>query len=35
MTEDSGVIDRELTMSRAMVESIAHEMRANDEVFYI
>ncbi|ELY52175.1 alpha-ketoacid dehydrogenase subunit beta [Natronococcus jeotgali] len=29
------VIDRELTMSRAMVEAIAHEMRADDEVFYM
>ncbi|GAB7011409.1 alpha-ketoacid dehydrogenase subunit beta [Halorubrum trueperi] len=28
-------IDRELTMSRAMVEAIAHEMEANDEVFYM
>ncbi|SDC17213.1 alpha-ketoacid dehydrogenase subunit beta [Natrinema hispanicum] len=27
--------DRSLTMSRAMVEAIAHEMRANDEVFYM
>src|SRR6056297_2570565 len=26
---------RSLTMSRAMVEAIAHEMRANDEVFYM
>jgi len=28
-------IDRELTMSRAMVEAIATEMRENDEVFYM
>jgi acetoin:2,6-dichlorophenolindophenol oxidoreductase subunit beta len=28
-------IERELTMSRAMVEAIAHEMRADDEVFYM
>ena len=27
--------DRELTMSRAMVEAIADEMRENDEVFYM
>ncbi|MFC5970883.1 alpha-ketoacid dehydrogenase subunit beta [Halomarina salina] len=26
---------RELTMSRAMVEAIAHEMRENEEVFYM
>ncbi|MFW5938366.1 MAG: alpha-ketoacid dehydrogenase subunit beta [Halanaeroarchaeum sp.] len=31
----SDPIDRELTMSRAMVEAIAHEMEANDEVFYM
>ena len=35
MSETDGVIDRELTMSRAMVESIAHEMRENEEVFYM
>lgn len=35
MSETDGVIDRELTMSRAMVESIAHEMRDNEEVFYM
>ncbi|GAB3419459.1 alpha-ketoacid dehydrogenase subunit beta [Haloparvum alkalitolerans] len=29
------VIDRELTMSRAMVEAIAHEMETDDEVFYM
>ena len=28
-------IDRELTMSRAMVEAIATEMRENEEVFYM
>ena len=28
-------VDRELTMSRAMVEAIATEMRENDEVFYM
>lgn len=27
--------DRSLTMSRAMVEAIAHEMRENEEVFYM
>ncbi|TMT85951.1 alpha-ketoacid dehydrogenase subunit beta [Haloterrigena sp. H1] len=27
--------DRSLTMSRAMVEAIAHEMREDDEVFYM
>ncbi|WP_144926606.1 alpha-ketoacid dehydrogenase subunit beta [Halorubrum salsamenti] len=35
MSETNDVIDRELTMSRAMVESIAHEMRDNEEVFYM
>jgi pyruvate dehydrogenase E1 component beta subunit len=35
MSESEGVVDRELTMSRAMVESIAHEMRDNEEVFYM
>ena len=34
-TTDSDVIERELTMSRAMVEAIAHEMRENEEVFYM
>jgi len=29
------MIDRELTMSRAIVEAIGDEMRANDEVFYM
>ncbi|WP_293032735.1 alpha-ketoacid dehydrogenase subunit beta [Natronococcus sp.] len=28
-------IERELTMSRAMVEAIAHEMREDEEVFYM
>jgi len=28
-------VDRELTMSRAMVEAIAHEMREDEEVFYM
>ena len=31
----SETIDRELTMSRAMVEAIATEMREDDEVFYM
>jgi len=35
MSDRDAVVDRELTMSRAMVESIAHEMRENDEVFYM
>jgi len=35
MSDADDVIDRELTMSRAMVESIAHEMRENEEVFYM
>ncbi|WP_050033741.1 alpha-ketoacid dehydrogenase subunit beta [Halorubrum halophilum] len=35
MSDTDDVIDRELTMSRAMVESIAHEMRDNEEVFYM
>ena len=35
MSETDDVIDRELTMSRAMVESIAHEMRENEDVFYM
>ncbi|WP_128905673.1 alpha-ketoacid dehydrogenase subunit beta [Halorubrum amylolyticum] len=35
MSDTDNVIDRELTMSRAMVESIAHEMRDNEEVFYM
>ncbi|WP_256301172.1 alpha-ketoacid dehydrogenase subunit beta [Haloarchaeobius salinus] len=32
---EAGTVTRDLTMSRAMVEAIAHEMRANDEVFYM
>ena len=28
-------IERELTMSRSMVEAVAHEMRENDDVFYM
>ncbi len=35
MSEQQEVVERELTMSRGMVEAIAHEMRANDEVFYM
>ncbi|UWG50974.1 Pyruvate/2-oxoglutarate/acetoin dehydrogenase complex, dehydrogenase (E1) component [Halalkaliarchaeum sp. AArc-CO] len=31
----SETVDRELTMSRAMVEAIADEMRDNEEVFYM
>ncbi|QCC47649.1 alpha-ketoacid dehydrogenase subunit beta [Halobellus limi] len=34
MSENSAET-RELTMSRAMVSAIAHEMRENDEVFYM
>ncbi len=33
--ESAQAIDRELTMSRAMVEAIADEMRADEEVFYM
>ncbi|MDS0281066.1 alpha-ketoacid dehydrogenase subunit beta [Haloarcula onubensis] len=33
--ERSTVVERDLTMSRAMVEAIAHEMRENEEVFYM
>ncbi|GAB7019129.1 alpha-ketoacid dehydrogenase subunit beta [Halostagnicola bangensis] len=33
--ESAQTIDRELTMSRAMVEAIADEMRADEEVFYM
>ncbi|WP_440989511.1 alpha-ketoacid dehydrogenase subunit beta [Haloarchaeobius baliensis] len=32
---EAGTVTRDLTMSRAMVEAIAHEMRENDEVFYM
>ena len=35
MSEQMQKVDRELTMSRAMVEAIGHEMRENDEVFYM
>jgi pyruvate dehydrogenase E1 component beta subunit len=35
MSEQIQRVDRELTMSRAMVEAIADEMRANDDVFYM
>ena len=35
MSEQIQHVDRELTMSRAMVEAIADEMRANDDVFYM
>ncbi|MFC6716135.1 alpha-ketoacid dehydrogenase subunit beta [Natrialbaceae archaeon GCM10025810] len=32
---ETAEIERDLTMSRAMVEAIAHEMRENEEVFYM
>src|SRR6056297_685143 len=32
---EAGTVTRDLTMSRAMVEAIAHEMREDDEVFYM
>jgi pyruvate/2-oxoglutarate/acetoin dehydrogenase E1 component len=35
MSKQTQKIDRELTMSRAMVEAIAHEMQDNEEVFYM
>ncbi len=35
MSEQTQTIERELTMSRAMVEAIADEMRDNEEVFYM
>jgi pyruvate dehydrogenase E1 component beta subunit len=35
MSEATAVVDRELTMSRAMVETLAHEMRDDDDVFYM
>jgi pyruvate dehydrogenase E1 component beta subunit len=35
MSEQIQRVDRELTMSRAMVEAIADEMRTKDEVFYM
>lgn len=33
--QDRRVVERELTMSRAMVEAIAEEMREDEEVFYM
>jgi pyruvate dehydrogenase E1 component beta subunit len=33
MAQTQKTAERELTMSRAMVEAVAHEMRENDEVF--
>ncbi|WP_246999690.1 alpha-ketoacid dehydrogenase subunit beta [Halosolutus gelatinilyticus] len=33
--QEPQAIERDLTMSRAMVEAIGHEMRENDEVFYM
>ncbi|MGB9933924.1 alpha-ketoacid dehydrogenase subunit beta [Haloarcula amylolytica] len=35
MSKQTQQIDRDLTMSRAMVEAIADEMRDNEEVFYM
>jgi pyruvate dehydrogenase E1 component beta subunit len=35
MSESDSGSERELTMSRAMVDAIAHEMREDDEVFYM
>jgi pyruvate/2-oxoglutarate/acetoin dehydrogenase E1 component len=35
MSKQTQQIDRDLTMSRAMVEAIADEMRNNEEVFYM
>ena len=35
MSQETQPIDRELTMSRAMVEAIGDEMRADDDVFYM
>ncbi|MFC7249445.1 alpha-ketoacid dehydrogenase subunit beta [Halomicroarcula sp. GCM10025324] len=35
MSKQSQRVERDLTMSRGMVEAIAHEMRENDEVFYM
>jgi pyruvate dehydrogenase E1 component beta subunit len=35
MSQQTGRVERELTMSRAMVEAIATEMRDDDEVFYM
>ncbi|MFU8867814.1 alpha-ketoacid dehydrogenase subunit beta [Natronococcus sp.] len=33
--QEQQAVERELTMSRAMVEAIAHEMREDEEVFYL
>ena len=35
MAAEVDATERELTMSRAMVEAIAHEMREDDDVFYM
>jgi len=35
MSEQSQRVEREATMSRAMVDAIAHEMRDNEDVFYM
>ncbi|WP_435347185.1 alpha-ketoacid dehydrogenase subunit beta [Haloarchaeobius sp. HRN-SO-5] len=35
MAAEGEQVERDLTMSRAMVEAIAHEMREDDEVFYM
>jgi pyruvate dehydrogenase E1 component beta subunit len=35
MSSSAGVVDRELTMSRAIVEAIGDEMRENEAVFYM
>mgnify|MGYP000586772665 CR=1 FL=1 len=35
MSEQSQRVEREATMSRAMVDAIAHEMRENEDVFYM
>jgi pyruvate dehydrogenase E1 component beta subunit len=35
MSEQVQAVERDLTMSRAMVEAIADEMRADEEVFYM
>jgi pyruvate dehydrogenase E1 component beta subunit len=35
MSEQIQRVERDLTMSRAMVEAIAHEMHEDDEVFYM
>jgi acetoin:2,6-dichlorophenolindophenol oxidoreductase subunit beta len=33
--QEQRAVERELTMSRAMVEAVAHEMREDEEVFYV